>query len=741
MRSKYYFQDIERYFLSFMIPLCFFIAFCFVQPTNAQEEDLLLFKRWMKYTDISNALYHHLTEQAFQLLDNRKVKISAFNSEIDWQQHQKSVNETLLKIVGPFPPKTPLNAKIISIIRKKDYRIEKIIFESQPKFYVTAAMFIPNGIKEKAPAVIYCSGHSQEAFRGEAYQLTILNLVKKNFIVLAFDPFGQGERLQYYDEMAKTSRIGGPTLEHSYPGAQCFLIGSSAARYMIWDGIRTVDYLLTRKEVDPKRIAITGRSGGGTQSAYIAAFDPRILVTAPECYICGFQRLLETIGPQDAEQNFYHGLANGINHADLLEVRAPKPALMITTTRDFFSIQGARETACEIGKAYQAFSQRENFQMVKDNAGHETTVKNREALYAFLQKHLRCPGSPKDEVVEFLTPAELQITPTGQLQTSFGGETVFSLNRREAEKLLTKFEFSRQNLAEHLEKVKAAARTLSGFKAPDMKSTAVFAGRYWRTGYCIEKYFIEGEGNYPIPFLLFLPTGTTKWPATLSINPAGKATETALGGEIESLVKKGQAVLTPDLLGYGEVGPGSFTGDAYNFKVGKASYNLWFGAIQIQRSLAGIHAGDILRLVHYLKSREDIDSTQLNVIARGEFCSALLHAAVFEPVFKKIALVEPLVSFKSLVMNQYYKPLYMPSAVAGAVGVYDLPELMALMAPQKLILINPVNQSGEFVNPEYIINELKIVYKQYSAMQAVESFAVKFMNSQVNLNEILLIQD
>ncbi|MBN2089529.1 acetylxylan esterase [candidate division KSB1 bacterium] len=736
MLSKSYYQRNNRTILSLVLWLLFLNGLL-VHPINAQDEDFTLYKRWMKYTDISNVLYHHLTDQAFQLLDNRKVKISELNSVADWKQYQKSVNETLLKIVGPFPAKTPLNAKIISIIRKKGYRVEKIIFESQPQLYVTAALFIPNGIKGKIPAVIYCSGHSQEAFRGKAYQQTILNLVKKKFIVLAFDPIGQGERLQYYDSETKASRIGGPTLEHSYPGAQCFLIGSSVARYMIWDGIRTMDYLLTRKEVDPERIAITGRSGGGTQSAYIAAFDPRILVTAPECYICGFQRLLETIGPQDAEQNFYHGLANGIDHADLLEVRAPKPALMITTTRDFFSIQGARETACEIRKAYQALAQPENFQMVEDNAGHETTVKNREALYAFLQKHLNWPGNPKDEAVEFLTSAELQITPTGQLQTSYGNETIFSLNRREAEKLVTKLETSRQNLAEHLEKVKAAARTLSGFKVPAKKSTAVFAGRYLRSGYCIEKYFIEGEGNYPIPFLLFLPTGTTKWPAMLYINPAGKAAETAPGGEIESLVKKGQAVLTPDILGYGEVGPGAFTGDAYHFKIGKAPYNLWFGAIQIQRSLAGIHAGDMLRLVHYLKSREDIDPTQINVIARGELCSALLHAAVFEPVFKKIVLVEPLVSFKSLVMNQYYKPLYMPSTVAGAVGIYDLPELMALLTPHKLFLINPANQSGERINQEYIANELKIVYEQYSVQQAVESFVVKFENSQVNLNEIL----
>src|SRR5690606_6078198 len=153
------------------------------------------------------------------------------------------------------------------------------------------------------------------------------------------DPVGQGERLEYFDPKTGKSSVGGPTIEHSYPGAQAFVTGSSQARYMIWDGIRGVDYLLSRKEVDSDRIGITGRSGGGTQSAYIAAFDERIKAAAPENYITSFTRLFQSIGPQDAEQNFPSGIISGLDHADLLSVRAPKPGLMITTTRDMFSIQ------------------------------------------------------------------------------------------------------------------------------------------------------------------------------------------------------------------------------------------------------------------------------------------------------------------------------------------------------------------------------------------------------------------
>src|SRR4030042_5537129 len=200
-------------------------------------------------------------------------------------------------------------------------------------------MFIPGGLKKgsKYPVVIYCSGHTSDGYHG-SYQQMILNLVRKGFIVFAFDPVAQGERLEYYDPETGKDIVGDPDIVHSYSGAQAFITGSSQARYMIWDGIRAVDYLMTRKEVDPARIGITGRSGGGTQSAYIAAFDDRIYAAAPECYITNFTRLFQSIGNQDAEQNFFNGIIRGIDHPDLLLVRAPKPAMMITTSRDMFSV-------------------------------------------------------------------------------------------------------------------------------------------------------------------------------------------------------------------------------------------------------------------------------------------------------------------------------------------------------------------------------------------------------------------
>jgi len=526
------------------------------------------------------------------------------NSLAEWQQRQEWVRETLLDIVGPFPEKTPLNAKITRTVVKDGFKVEHIVYESQPGFFVTSSLFIPEGLMKniKAPVVIYCSGHSEDGYRNAVYQNVILNLVKKRFIVFAFDPVDQGERLEYYDPKTKKSMIGGSDQDHSYSGTQAFITGSSQARYMIWDGIRAVDYLLSRKEVDPARIGITGRSGGGTQSAYIAAMDDRIYAAAPECYITNFTRLLQSIGNQDAEQNLFNEISRGIDHADLLSVRAPKPALMITTTRDMFSIQGAKETEKEVSRIYKAYEKEENFSRVEDDFPHESTKKNREAMYAFFQKQLNNPGNSNDESVYTLTTEEMQVTSTGQGSTSLGGETVFSLNRKEAEKQVNELQVSRSDLSKHLLEVINSAKKLSGYKEPSVINEPVFTGRIHREGYVIEKYFVKGEGDYVIPYLLMVPDKPNK-KALIYLHPSGKSTEASVGGEMEWFVRNGFMVLAPDMIGVGEVGPGIFEGDTYFDGI---SYNMWFTSTLIGRSIVGIHAGDVVRLTRLLKENSGI---------------------------------------------------------------------------------------------------------------------------------------
>jgi pimeloyl-ACP methyl ester carboxylesterase len=654
------------------------------------SQDLDVLQSWLQFSDSSNSLYNYLLTEASEILEKNTSDVDQLKTRQDWLEQQEKSRVALRRVIGPFPEKTPLNAEITGVYEGDGYRMEKVVYESMPGYHVTAGLFIPDEAKN-APAVIYCSGHTENGFRSDVYQWVILNLVKKGFVVLAFDPVGQGERWQYFDPDTGESAIGGPTSEHSYPGTQAFLTGLSMARYMIWDGIRTVDFLETRPEVDSSRIGITGRSGGGTQSAQIAAMDDRILAAAPECYITSYRRLLESIGPQDAEQNLYRGIIEGTDHLDLLLARAPKPTMMITTTGDFFSIQGARETYARAGKAWKALGAPEAIDMAEDDGPHASTLKNREAMYAFFQKYLDLPGSSQDEQVEVLAPADIRVTKTGQVVTSYDGKTIFEIIREEGLKRITSA--APGNLA-------AEVKQISGYRKPVKKASPVFTGRLVRDGYVIEKYFAEGEGGYPVPFLLFVPDGKDSCPAVLYLHPEGKSAAAGRGQEIESIVKSGYAVLTPDLVGLGETGPGSFTGDAWNFKVGRGDYNIWYLALHLGRSLVAPRAADLNMLADFLGSKFSAQDQGITAIARGNLGPVLQHAALMNEKITRIALLDSPASYRMLIENEFYKPEMIHSTVAGALLKYDLPDLAESLASRDLLLINPVDQRAVAMRKE-----------------------------------------
>jgi hypothetical protein len=354
--------------------------------------------------------------------------------------------------------------------------------------------------------------------------------------------------------------------------------------------------------------------------------------------------------------------------------------------------------------------------MVEDDAPHASTLKNREALYAFFRKALDLPGPTRDERVEIMPFEELNVTPTGQVATSLRGETVFSLNREEARKRLGELERLRARPEFHRAAVLASAEKLSGYRAPGPGQEAVFTGRWQRDGYSVEMHFIPGEGNYVVPFLVFVPGGGGAHPAVIYLHPEGKAADAAPGATIEGLVKRGDLVLAPDLVGVGEMGPGAFRGDASNFKQGSANYNYWFAAIQIGRSLTGIRAGDLVRTVNYLKGRTDADVTRLAAVSRGEMGVVLLHAAALDQSIRQVALVEPLLSWSSIVLNEYYAPRYVPHAVAGSLGRYDLADLASTLAPRRVLALGPVDEMGRPALPTSIDAEFAPMRAAYAAI-------------------------
>ena len=560
-------------------------------------------------------------------------------------------------------------------------------------------------------------------------------------IVFAIDPLGQGEHVQYYDPEIKFSAIGYSVIEHEYMGNVSFLSGVSSAKYFIWDGIRAIDYLLTRKEVDPERLGATGFSGGGTVSAYLGAFDERLKVVVPCSWPLTFQTQLETKGIQDAENTLIHSLTNGITFEDLIEVRSPKPTLMAFTTRDEnMAFQGARDALWEAKKVYTAFGSENNLQLVEDDAKHALTPKIRLAIYAFFQKHFNIPGNPAEEKTDLPTVKELTVTPTGQVATSKGGKMIFDLNKTESEKLIKNLEQSRKNMVSHLKKVKIEAKQISGYMIPSTDKDGPFInGRYQRSGYTVQLDAIAGESEeYAIPILLFKPDDNLKHPAIIYLHSKGKITDAEPGGEIEKLVKNGYIVAAADVLGVGEIKNTATRGDAEGYT-----------AVLIGRSMVGIQAGDIVRVVNYLKRQSNVDPLKIGAIAYNEMCLPLVHAAAFDISINNIALIGSLISYQSIAMNKFHKigitkrpnsdywhPVEVDFSwgIASVLTAYDLPDLVGSIVPRRVVLADLRDQMLEPAPSELINKEMEFPLSVY-AKQAPGK--LKILDKIDDLNAVL----
>ncbi|MFN0106518.1 MAG: acetylxylan esterase [Bryobacteraceae bacterium] len=656
-----------------------YLLITFVSLAAAQDERGLEFLRdHTDYRGLRNQLAARERERAMTLLDAREARVAAWTAT-DVQARKAAVRERMIRGLGGLPERTPLNARVTGTIEADGYRIEKIIFESQPRFYVTANLYIPTRGAGPFPAILFPLGHEEGAKAHGTWQQILVTFARKGYVCLAWDTLGQGERVQLYDEDFEASKVIRSTTEHTMVGTQTLLSGDSLARYTVWDGIRALDYLVSRPEVDPKRIGCTGNSGGGTHTAYLSALDDRIQVAAPSCFITSWRRLLQTIGPQDAEQCMPPSLADGLDHADFIHAFAPKPYLILSAVRDFFSITGARESYTEAKRIYDLLGVSGNIAMTEADDGHGYSQPRRLAAYRWFDRWLK--GEDKETREEPVTPRleeELWTTKTGQVQTSLGGETVFSLNRARARSF------------QHGMPTAEFVRRLIGYEAAGGTPVVKPLGVMMRTGYRIEKFVYVSEAGIEIPAALYLPEwAPERRAAVVYVDGRGKASAAT---DVESLVRQGLIVLSIDARGFGETrnlrDDNGSDWPRYFGDYGSAMTALLTGS-----TLMGGRARDISRAVDLLAARPDVDPARIFGAARGAGGPALLHAAALDPRLRRVALDRTLESYRSVVEQRLHRDVF-EHVVPGVLRFYDLPDLARMIAPRPLTIVDGTDPMG-----------------------------------------------
>lgn len=296
-----------------------------------------------------------------------REKLSAFaqtyNDRSSWEQRAERIRKNLLAGSGlhPFPPKTPLKPVIHSKKTMDGYTVENVAFESMPGFWVTGNLYRPLRAGAKVPAVLCPHGHWDDGRFRPDMQLRCASMARMGAVVFAYDMVGYGESTQ---------------MEHKNP---------DLLKHQTWNSIRAVDFLLSLPGVDPEQIAVTGASGGGTQSFLLAAIDPRIAVSAPVVMIAA-----HFFGGCDCESGMpiHRGTDFQTNNVEIAACAAPRPMLMLSDGDDWTKNNPELEYPY-IKRIYEYYNAGDRLQHVHfADEGHDYGLSKRLAVYEFFARHL-----------------------------------------------------------------------------------------------------------------------------------------------------------------------------------------------------------------------------------------------------------------------------------------------------------------------------------------------------------------
>jgi len=631
-------------------------------------------------------LRDYLLKECGKCFDARRKAVEALQTPEQVLARAKTLREAYLAAIGPLPERTPLKPRVTGTLNRPAYRIEKVIYESRPNHHVTGNLYVPKAGKPPYPAVLVPCGHSKNGKAMDSYQSISILLASHGFVVLCYDPIGQGERIQTFEADGKMPVSG--TTEHTLIDIGARLVGRCAAHYRIWDGVRSIDYLVSRPEVDSNRIGCTGNSGGGTLTSYLMAADERICAAAPSCYLTTLERLFATIGPQDGEQNIPSQVALGIDHADYILMHAPDPVVILAATKDFFDIEGTWQTFREAKRLYSILGHSERVELCEAPTPHGFGKIQREASLRWMRRWLQATDdAPTETQPTLATDAELQVTQGGQVVPELKGRTAWDFNLEEAKRLAAQREaFWRDNPRD---KCLAEVRRLAGVRTSIATPTAKSFGTVRREGYTVEKLLIERPDEVPVPALLFLPENRAgKLPAVLFVDGQGKAAGAAPGGAAEKLVKAGRAVLSIDVRGIGETA--AVTPKAYWSK----EYPIAYLAFHLGRPLLGQRVEDVLAAAEVLAARPEIDAGNLAVHGVGAGGPIALHAAALDARLHEITMEQSIESWMDVVATPQCKN-QLQQVVPGALARYDLPDLVRAIAPRTVRANNAVDPAGK----------------------------------------------
>ncbi len=642
----------------------------------------------VNYRQYSRCLPDYLATLARDAYERRNAAIQKLTSPDAIHARQRWVRKTFWELAGGMPERTPLNQRTTGAFDRDGYRVEKIVYESRPGFHIPANLYVPATGRPPYPGVLFQMGHSLNGKAAESYQKCCQGLARLGYIVLAFDPMGQGERTYYPRRNGVLTRLDSADTEHTLPGRQLLLAGSTATQVQVWDAVRSLDVLAGHPKVDPARLASTGQSGGATLTMLLAAVDDRLAAAAvssgnTENFACAdFDPPGST---DDAEQNLIGSGMFAFDRWDLLYPLAPKPLLILASAHDFFGtysptyLSNGREEFEKLKRVYAALGSDDRIQWDETPLPHGLTYYLRTRIYKWFERWLK--GRPDADAAEPLVKPErdevLWVGASGNTVRDFGSKTPPMLARPTAP--------GRAGAAD-IERLLALDEPLGLGVVEVARVPSEHAD-------VIAIEVATAPGVYA-PAFLFAPHAPAKdKPVLLLLEPRGRLAQWGEGGLCHQLAAAGIPVCAIDVRGIGDLSPEVGRGNpAYTIPHAAEEEYAWASLI-LGKPLVGQRVADLLAFVRVFHSMEATRGRRIVVAASGALTVPALFAAALEPRIESTYLSGGLVSFRSILeVEEYQHPT--ANFLPGVLRVADLAIVAALAGPRRVVLSGTVDAAG-----------------------------------------------
>ncbi len=637
------------------------------------------------YGDLSNMMYSYIIDRARPHFEKTAAEKAAMSSAEDVQRRQAKMKQAFLQAIGGLPEQSCDLEPVWGELRVREgYSVQNVMFKAAEDVYVTATVWRPVGWTDPRPGVLFACGHDEEPRAVPGGQRTCASFALNGYVTLAFDPPGQGERKLCWDPVLQQSFVGTGSAEHNHVGLQCELVGHNIARYFVRDGMRALDMLASLPEVDETRIAVTGYSGGGTQSSYLMLVDERLACGMPCIFTTAREIYVRRTHYHDAEQNLDRAIIEGLDYDDFYLCFAPKPAAIGAVTYDFFPIEGVRLTYERLRHVYALLGAEERIALFEVDSGHMYHPALCRRSIEWFNRWLQ-PGVELRELEDFEPEP-----PQAQLNTASGQVSVSVPNAKGV-------------FDENVEQVRAAAksrrrpqpaqlRRLLGIPEKDCPLNPRIIETYQEAGLTLEKGFIMAEPDIVVPVLRI--AGGAQERAVVYCCDEGIE---GIGPADEALLRKaaaeGTAVYIVEPRGTGE------TRSRLLMRADRQRTESWLSQHlrMLGTSTAALRAYDLLRAFEYVRSRQG-ETVNLKLAANGWIgWSAVLAAALDEKVSGLcLEAVRPGIAQFATTWTARVPEAY---TIPGILTLADIPQLVAASKAEEVVLLQPRDTSGERICP------------------------------------------